>query len=103
MKAFSIPAIIDKAEIPEFGKMKGSVNSLPVTLGGQSFESRRIMFCGFAGQREADGKYHGVHRFGVSIAPIIGDDVREMLFACFVVEPKPKRASRTVKPEKEES
>ena len=59
----TVDAVINKSQISEFGAIKGTANLASVEVGGHSFAAGELMFCGFAGAREDDKRYHGVFRF----------------------------------------
>lgn len=60
---WEVPAVITKADITPTGALKGRVNALSLTVGDATRPARSVVFCGFAGARAPDGKYHGVYRF----------------------------------------
>lgn len=58
-----IPATIEKSQISELAKLKGKANASQLSIGGQVYDPGQLQFCGFAGTRRSDKRYHGLFRF----------------------------------------
>lgn len=58
-----IQATIEKSQISELGKLKGKANDEYLSIEGEGYDPGHLQFCGFAGKRGADQRWHGVFRF----------------------------------------
>ena len=58
-----IPATIEKSQISELVKLKGHANAGLVKVAGEQYDPGHLQFCGFAGKRGDDLRYHGFFGF----------------------------------------
>lgn len=93
-----ITATIEKSQISELGKLKGSANAAKISIAGEDYDPGHLQFCGFAGTRGADNRYHGVFRFESCIGgscPVVPFD--------FLKQPKPQAPPQETKQEPKQS
>ncbi|KKN81122.1 hypothetical protein LCGC14_0323410 [marine sediment metagenome] len=93
-----VTATIEKRQISELGKLKGKANAQKITLGGEEHDPGHLQFCGFAGRRGPDKRWHGAFRF----EPCAGGSCPVIAFD-FLTPAKPRAQAakpQTTKPEK---
>ncbi len=72
-----VPAAIEKSQISELVKLKGKANAARLSIADEGYDPGHLQFCGFAGARGADLRYHGVFRFSPCVGgscPIVAFD-----------------------------
>lgn len=82
----TVPATIDKDQISPLGELKGKANAKAITIGGEDHDPGHLQFCGFAGARGPDKRWHGVFRF----EPCIGGSCPVVAFDFLKPRSKPQ-------------
>lgn len=61
------PVVVDtKDDLRKISEQRGRINSDSYQLGNDIWAPGSLVFSGFAGARQNDGKYHGAYRFRLS-------------------------------------
>lgn len=61
----ALPVVLQRSNVIQARTLIGKVNDFTIVIGDTGHGPGCLVFCGFAGAKRSDGKYHGKYRFSL--------------------------------------